>query len=191
MSITKVAIQGDRASFHEIAAIKYYTEPIELVYCQTFEQVFDLLKNNSVDKVFVAVKNTSHGEINVVKELKDYYQPIIEGEYPLRIEQHVVGLPNADMRGIKTIISHPIALSQCSVFIDSMSTEVSIHEYYDTSAAIEFVKKSDDPAIVAIGSEYAAQFHGLRILKRNIQNTVDNTTVFESLTTNPDAILSI
>lgn len=172
----KVAIQGDRASFHEIAAHKLYTEPIELTYCQTFAEVFDELRKGSVDKALVATSNSTHGIIDEAANLIYIYNAVEEAEYSLPITQHLIGLPSTDISKITTIISHPVALSQCSEFIKDL------HQlnYHDTAAAVEYVKMQNSPTLAAIASEAAAKLHGLVILKQAIQDDPNNVTVFKS-----------
>lgn len=177
----KVAIQGDKASFHEIAAYSYYTQPIELIYCKSFEDVFALLTNGDIHKAFVAVSNSNHGEISDVKRLIEIYNPIFEGKYDLPIQQHIIGLPGADINKVLKIISHPVALSQCSLHIDTHFSNATTLSYHDTSAAVQHIKELADPFAVAIGSEAAAKLHGLEILKKGIQDDTNNTTVFHSL----------
>lgn len=179
----KVAIQGERASFHEIAALNYYKHPIELIYCQSFKEVFNLLKAGRVNKIFVAVSNSNHGEISEVKQLIEDTKLSLEGEYCLPIEQHVIGLPETDIKKISKVISHPVALSQCSQHIKTYFSNADLLSYHDTSAAVEYVKERADPSIVAIGSEAAANLHGLKIVYESVQDDSDNTTVFNSFIT--------
>lgn len=177
----KVAIQGDRASFHEIAAYQYYDVPVALVYCQSFEEVFSLVLNSIVDRAFVAVSNSSHGPIEHVHALMSDCDLTVEGEYLLPIHQHLIGTVESDLTDVKSVLSHPIALSQCSAFIENQLSEASVQSYYDTSAAIRYVKQQNDRSIVAIGSEEAATLYGLKILQRSIQNDPKNATLFWSL----------
>lgn len=44
----KIAIQGVPGSYHDIAAHKFFkNEEIELICCNTFEEVFDTLKKTA------------------------------------------------------------------------------------------------------------------------------------------------
>ncbi len=177
--IQRVAIQGDRASFHEIAAHKYYKESIELLYCDTFQEVFELLRHGSASQAFVAVHNSTHGVIHEVETLISQANVHIEGRHPLRIDQHLIVHPDATLDDIRTVLSHPVALSQCDVFLARLDRRV--QSYHDTSAAVEYVRQSGDRTLAAIGSEVAATLHGMKILKWSIQNDQRNTTTFASL----------
>jgi prephenate dehydratase len=178
----RVAIQGDRASFHEIAALNYYKQPIEIIYCQTFDEAFRSLRNGESSRAFVAVRNSSHGEINEVKHLLAQHDYKSEGEYDLPIDQHLIGLPGTDLVRIQKVISHPVALSQCGNYLNTALSHAEQLDYYDTSAAVGYIKELSDASVVAIGSELAAKLHGLMILRRAIQDDPNNSTTFVSLT---------
>jgi prephenate dehydratase len=176
-SILKVAIQGDRASFHEIAAHQYYQQPVRLAYCASFEEVFKQLAHGNVDKAFVAVENSVHGSISEVYALLSAHSVSIESYHSLRIEQHLIGLPSASLVEIDEVLSHPVALSQCDIYLSVFRQRY----HHDTSAAVEYVKKQGDQTLAAVASEAAAKLHGMKILRRSIQNDSDNTTIFASI----------
>lgn len=177
----RVAIQGDRGSFHEIAAHKYYTYPVTLIYCESFEQVFATLRDGAADKIFVAIRNSDHGEIEEVKHLIATSEVKVEGEYLLPIEQHIIGFTESSAEAIKTVISHPIALSQSSLYMQQHFAHASVVNYHDTAAAVKYVKDRGDISIAAVGSEAAATLYGLKVLHRAIQNDPHNATLFKSL----------
>ncbi len=176
----RVAIQGDRASFHEIAANKHFTGPITLLYCQTFEEVFTQLINGDADRAFVAVSNSSHGTIKEVARLIKTYPVTAEATHQLAIEQHIISSKPIELSEIKEVISHPVALSQCSLYLKSVLPHSKPSDYHDTSAAVEYIKMRNDPSVVAIGSEAAAELHGMHILKRAVQDDPRNATTFTS-----------
>lgn len=176
----RVAIQGDAASFHEIAALSLYNQPLQLIYCQTFSEVFESLKAGRADRALVAVSNSAHGIIGEVSELIKSYPLIAEKEYPLAIKQHLIGIAGTRLSDITTVISHPVALSQCSVYLsDTMAERIKV-PYHDTAAAVEYVKQKSNTSVVAIGSNAAAALHGLEILVEAIQDDPNNVTVFRS-----------
>lgn len=176
----KVAIQGEAASFHEIAALALYQQPLQLIYCQTFPDVFDALKAGRADRALVAVSNSAHGDINEVHDLISEHQLVAEQDYPLAIKQHLIGISGTLPSEIDTIVSHPVALSQCGTYLDTaMQRRIKV-PYHDTAAAVEYVKQKGDTSIAAIGSDAAAALHGLEILAEAIQDDPHNVTVFRS-----------
>lgn len=175
----KVAIQGDRASFHEIAANALYDHPIEIIYCSTFADAFDKLVEGHADKALVATHNSTHGIIQEVATLLEHHNVHYESEYHLPIQQHLIGLPGTRLDTISQIISHPVALSQCSIFLTNTGHAETL-PYYDTAAAVEYVKTTNDASIAAIASSVAAELYGLTILEHAIQDDPNNVTVFKS-----------
>ena len=60
----RIAIQGIKGSYHDIAAHKYFEgEDIELICCATFEQVFEELRNDSSVIGLAAIENTIAGSL--------------------------------------------------------------------------------------------------------------------------------
>ena len=114
----KVAIQGIKGCFHDIAAHEYFNgEEIEIIPCETFNDVFATIKKDSSIIGAVAIENTIAGSLlqnhNLLKEsgLK------IAGEYKLRIKHNLVALPGQKISDIHEVHSHPIALMQCGDFL--------------------------------------------------------------------------
>ena len=61
-SMKKIAIQGIRGSFHDIAAHQYFKgEELRLVCCDTFEDVFRQMRIDSACLGMVAIENTIAG----------------------------------------------------------------------------------------------------------------------------------
>ena len=66
---TTVAIQGDLASFHHIAAKQFFDDQIAAICCETFRETFAALANGSVDYAVSAIENSLYGSINEVYDL--------------------------------------------------------------------------------------------------------------------------
>ncbi len=55
----RIAIQGIKGSFHDIASHRYFEgEDLDLICCDTFEQVFRHLKEDKDAAALVAIENT-------------------------------------------------------------------------------------------------------------------------------------
>ena len=60
----RIAIQGVLGSYHDIAAHKYFKdENIELICCNTFEEVFAQMKQDENVLGVVAIENTIAGSL--------------------------------------------------------------------------------------------------------------------------------
>ena len=173
-----IAIQGEQASFHELAAKKYYKKPITLLYCDTFEEVFTALVNGKVDRAFVAVSNSAHGKIQLVENLLHSHAHQLENYYAYAVRQHLIGTHEATLDTISTVVSHPVALSQCEVHLQRFKR---LQEYHDTSAAVRHIAELNIPSMAALGSEEAAALYGLKVIARDLHDDPENITIFASL----------
>ncbi len=113
----KIAIQGGLASFHEAAAYQYFSNNIEIVYCNSFKVLCETLKNGKVDYAVMAIENSIAGSIlKNYNLLQSYYFKII-GETYLHIQMHMMALPEVQLEDIQYIYSHPIALQQSEEYL--------------------------------------------------------------------------
>lgn len=173
----KIAIQGITASFHEVAALTYFNEPIDTVECLSFHQLCESLKNGSSDFAVMAIENSIAGSIlpNYFL-LQDYHFNII-GELYLPIHMHLLALPGVKLENIKTIESHPMAIRQCSEFLFGLKGK-EIRESDDTALSAKRVKELKLKDTAAIANEFAAKKFGLNILEKRIETHKKNFTRF-------------
>src|SRR6478752_4098818 len=173
----RIAIQGIATSFHEIAAMTYFSDPIETVECLSFHQLCESLKNGSSDFAVMAIENSIAGSIlpNYFL-LQDYHFNII-GELYLPIHMHLLALPGVKLEDIKTIESHPMAIRQCSEFLFGLKG-MEIRESDDTALSAKRVKELKLKTTAAIANEHAAKKHGLQILEKRIETHKKNFTRF-------------
>ncbi|MEY3678473.1 MAG: P-protein [Bacteroidota bacterium] len=173
----RVAIQGTRASFHEEAAFKYFSEEIETVECVSFKQTCEALKNNEADYAVMAIENSIAGSLlpNYAL-LRDYHFPIV-GEVYLPIQLHLLALPGVKFEEIKYVESHPIAIRQCIDFFDEFP-HLQIIESNDTAACAKKIREQQLTDTVAIANQLAAKLYNLEILERRIESNKKNYTRF-------------
>lgn len=174
----RVAIQGEAGSFHHLAGRHWYGSDFAFVACPTFAAVFEALRDGQADQAVVAIENSLYGSINNVYDLLGESGYTIIGELSERIHQHLVGLAGTSTTGVTTVLSHPVALEQCSDWLDAHLPSAERVEFYDTAAAATEVQKRADNATVAIASSLAAELAGLKILQNNIENDPRNYTRF-------------
>lgn len=174
----RIAIQGDAGSFHHLAANKYFGDDIDIVACETFADVFACLADGGCDNAVVASENSWYGVLPEVTDLlKEHPFPII-GELDEPIHQNLITLPGTSFSDIKVVLSHPVALEQCSKYLSNNLPDAEAREYHDTAAAVEYTKDRGDSSIAAIAGSWAAEIHNLPILAEKIENDPKNTTKF-------------
>lgn len=177
----RIAIQGIATSFHEVAALTYFNEPIDTVECLTFHQLCESLKNGKADYAVMAIENSIAGSILPNYFLLQEYHFSIVGELYLPIHMHLLALPGVNLSDIKTIESHPMAIRQCAEYLHALKN-VEIRESDDTALSARRVKELKLKDTAAIANEYAAKKFGLQILDKRIETHKKNFTRFLILT---------
>ncbi len=174
----KVAIQGSLGSYHDIAAHNYFEgEEIELICCETFEDIFHEMHQDSKVLGMLAIENTIAGSLLQNNELLRTNAVQIIGEYKLRVSHSFVCLPEEDWDDIKEVNSHPIALMQCREFLRQHPT-LKVVEGTDTAVRAKEIKEQSLKGQAAICSAYAAEMYGLKILETGIETNKHNFTRF-------------
>jgi len=176
-----VAIQGITASFHEVAALTYFEQPIQTIECLTFHQLCESLKSGKADYAVMAIENSIAGSILPNYFLLQEYHFNIIGELYLPIHMHLLALPGVKLENIKTIESHPMAIRQCTEFLYALNG-VEIRESDDTALSAKRVSELKLNDTAAIANEHAAKKFGLQILEKRIETNKKNFTRFLVLT---------
>ena len=179
----RVAIQGIATSFHEVAALSHFDEPIETIECLSFHVLCETLKNDRADYAMMAIENSIAGSILPNYFLLQEYHFSIVGELYLPIHMHLLALPGVKMKDIKSIESHPMAIRQCSEFLHKLEG-VEIKESDDTALSAKRIRDNRLKETAAIANEQAAKKFGLNILERRIETHKKNFTRFLVLTKN-------
>jgi prephenate dehydratase len=183
----KVAIQGIATSFHEVAALAYFDQPIQTVECLSFHALCESLKKGESDHAVMAIENSIAGSILPNYFLLQEYHFSIVGELYVPIHMHLLALPGVKLSDIKSIESHPMAIRQCSEFLHSLQ-DVEIRESDDTALSAKHVKESKRTDLAAIANEFAAKKFGLKILERRIETHKKNFTRFLILSRKQPAV---
>jgi prephenate dehydratase len=179
----RVAIQGIVTSFHEIAAITYFDEPLIPLECLTFHQLCTCLDKEEADYAVMAIENSIAGSILPNYFLLQQYRFRIIGEVYLPIHLHLLALPGVRLEDIRTIESHPMAIRQCSDFLHALGG-VEIRESDDTALSAQHIRTHDLRSTAAIANERAAERFRLDILRKRIETHQKNFTRFLILSKN-------
>ena len=174
----RIAIQGVPGSFHDIAAHKFFpNEEIELICCDTFEEIFEHMHQDSQVIGMLAIENTIAGSLlHNYELLRDNGMTII-GEHKLRIKHNCVCLPEDNWSDIHEIHSHPVALAQCQTFL-KRHPELKKVEADDTAKSAEIIRNNNLRGHAAICSKDAAERYGMKILEEGIETNKHNFTRF-------------
>ncbi len=171
----RVAYCGTRGAFAHIASSHLFPTARLIAY-PSFKKAYEAVENGECECAVLPVENSFAGDVGQVNDLMFSGPLHINGMYDLAVTHDLLGVKGADLSSIKTVVSHPQALSQCSAFIKDNS--LCEKEYSNTALAAEFVKESQDKTVAAIASAESAKIFGLEVIARSINDDRSNTTRF-------------
>jgi len=108
----------------------------------------------------------------------------IVGEHFHRVRHQLLGVKGTKLENIKTVMSQGPALGQCRKIIREF--KLTAQNWHDTAGAARHVAELKDPSVAAIASSLAAEFYGLDILKRDVEDETHNMTRFLIMAREPD-----
>ncbi|MCB0261180.1 MAG: prephenate dehydratase [Calditrichae bacterium] len=182
----KIAIQGGQASFHHMAARQYFNDSdIGIIECPTFRKLCNTLRDGSADLAVMAIENTLVGSILPNYHLLQTFPVHIIGEIYLHIEQNLMALPGQSLEGIRCVRSHPMALLQCSDFLEQHPGMLG-EETADTAESAREIRERGLNGVAAIAGRLAAELYDLEILAERIENLKHNYTRFLILSPTPN-----
>ena len=184
----RVAIQGVAGCFHDAAAREYFEgQDIETVPCETFNEMFNLLKSDASMLGILAIENTIAGSLLQNHELLRQSNMTIVGEYKKYISHSIAALPGQSIDDIMEVNSHPMALRQCEQYLQ-LHPKMKMVETYDTAGSAKMIAENNLVGHAAICGRYAAELYGLNVLEDDIQTNKRNFTRFLVVTDPCNAI---
>lgn len=172
-----VAIQGVEGSYHDIVAKEYFGNAIQVIHCDTFDELVDNIKTQKCSRGLMAIENSIAGSILPNYALIDSAHMSIVGEHLYSINHHLMALPGQTIDQIKEVHSHPMALMQCKQFFQQYP-HIRLIESHDTAEEAQRIAHQKIKAYGAIASQRAASLFGLDILASRIQTIKNNVTRF-------------
>ncbi|WP_419659324.1 PheA1: P-protein (includes: chorismate mutase and prephenate dehydratase) [Desulfosarcina variabilis str. Montpellier] len=172
----KIAFQGIRGAYSEMALHEHFDETVETVSCDSFDEVFEAVIDGSVLYGFIPVENTIAGTVVENYDLLLANDVFVIAEAYLPIRHTLLAKKGARLEDITEAFSHPHALKQCKDYLKSQG--IKMMPTYDTAGAAQAVADGDRMDCAAIASELCAGIYDMEILERNIQSNSSNTTRF-------------
>lgn len=177
MKKISVAIQGIQASFHHQVALSYFGSEVQVVECKSFAEVSKSISQSQSDFGVMALENSIAGSIIPNYALIDTYDLQIIGEYYLNIQLDLMGFAGVSIENITEIHSHPIALLQCSVFLEQFP-KIKLIETTDTAAAAKNVRENKLMHVGVLASPLAAKLYELETIQSAVHTVKSNKTRF-------------
>lgn len=171
----KVAFSGVEGAFANIAANKIFPDASAIPFSD-FKSAYNAVVLGECDCVILPIENSYNGDVGQVMDLAFFGPLYINGVYDISVVQNLLAVKGTTIDEIKTVISHPQALGQCSPYIKKHGFETI--EAVNTAVAAKEVADSKRRDIAAIASEEAGIKYGLQKLEAHINESNNNTTRF-------------
>jgi len=171
----KVAFQGEKGAYSHLACLEVFPNA-NVVACSTFEEAFQLAKDNSEYKIVIPIENSLAGRVADIHYLIPKYKLQIHAEHFQKVTHNLLGIKGSKLKDIKTVRSHSQAIGQCSKMISENKIKPIISA--DTAGSAKFISEKKDKTDSAIASELAAKTYDLEIIKSNVEDEAGNVTRF-------------
>lgn len=173
----KVSIQGYEGSFHQVAARQFFGKTVEVITCDTFRDVIKIGSDpKQSDGAVMAIENSIAGSILPNYNLLQKSNLQVIGEVYLSISQNLLVNPGVQLKDIKEVHSHPMAILQCLDFLEQH--DYKLVESEDTALSAKMVHQHKSKHIAAIASKFAAQLYNLEVIAPDIHTLKNNITRF-------------
>jgi 3-deoxy-7-phosphoheptulonate synthase len=182
----RVAIQGTHGAFSEAAARRRWPD-LEVVPCREVRDVVEAVRAGRADAGCLPVENSLIGSVTTTYDI--LHEAFGDGslrlthEVLLPVHHTIMGLPGADLSQIRRVLSHPVALGQCRIWLGKHLPAVELVSAWDTAGSAEIVAQEKNPALAAIAARHAADAHGLVPLAEHVEDDASNQTRFLCFTT--------
>lgn len=175
--LSRVGFQGERGAYSEEAAVRLLGEFVKTTPCATFDAAFQLIAEGGAEALLVPVENSLAGPVVRVYDLLLESSLSIVAEVIHPIEHHLVGCRGAELIGIRSVASHPMALAQCERFF-AANPQIMRVPAEDTAGSVREVLARGDKTCAAIAGRRAAELYGGVILQSDVQDNRENFTRF-------------
>jgi 3-deoxy-7-phosphoheptulonate synthase len=181
----RVAIQGSSGSFSEAAARRRWPDLTPLP-CREVKDVVAAVRGGQADAGCLPIENSLIGSVTTTYDL--LHEAFGDGRLRLTheilhpVHHTIMAIPGASLTGIRRVLSHPVALGQCRVWLSEQLPEAELVSAWDTAGSAEIVAQEKNPQWAAIAARPSADAHGLIPLAERIEDDPTNQTRFLTFT---------
>jgi 3-deoxy-7-phosphoheptulonate synthase len=181
----RVAIQGSHGSFSEAAARRRWPD-LEPLPCRDVKDVVAAVRESRATAGCLPIENSLIGSVTTTYDLLQ--EAFGDGTLRLTheilhpVHHTIMSLPGATLSGIRRVLSHPVALGQCRIWLSEHLPDAELVSAWDTAGSAEIVAQEQNPALAAIAARPAADAHGLVPLAECIEDDPTNQTRFLTFT---------
>lgn len=173
----RIVYQGVEGAYSHEAALQVFGRDADVYNVPAWDDAMKEVAEGRAAYAVLPIENSSAGAVIDNYDLLLKYDNYIVAETEVSVNHALLGLPDAELSDIKTVISHPQALMQCSEFLKEHRDWKQI-QAENTAGAAKRILADGDVTQAAIASPRAGEIYGLKVLKPSINHNRTNTTRF-------------
>jgi prephenate dehydratase len=177
----RIAYLGPAGTFTEDAL--YETgmtgEGVDLQRKPTIHDAILAVERGGADRAFVPFENSIEGSVRSTLDTLafDTQGVTIVGEHDFAVHAMLLARESVALDEITAVLSHPQPLAQCARFLRENLPAAELRSVSSTAEAARLVSESDE-TWAAVGALAAAGLYGCTILRKDIEDALDNVTRF-------------
>ena len=175
--VSRIAFLGPAGTFTHEAARQLFGADADYVAQSTIDAVFDAVRLDDVPLGVVPIENSTEGSVTQALDCLLDDGVSIAAEHVLEINQCLAS--TADLAQVDRVYSHPQAFAQCRRWLSKHLPDAARIDVASTAAAIR--QAASDPRGAAIGSRFAAELHGVPVVRERVNDVAHNATRFAVL----------
>jgi prephenate dehydratase len=177
----RIAYLGPKGTFTEDAL--YETEitgeGVDLKRTPTIHDAILAVENGEADRAFVPFENSIEGSVRSTLDALafDTKRVTIVAEHDFAVHAMLLTREPVALDEITAVLSHPQPLAQCARFLRENLPAAEPRAVSSTAEAARMVSESGE-TWAAVGALAAADLYGCTVLRKDIEDAVDNVTRF-------------
>jgi prephenate dehydratase len=153
---------------------------VEVVPCAVSAEVVEAVLMGRVEGAVLPIENSLHGSVAEHYDLLLESAVRIDAESLLRIRHNLIAAPGVKVEDVRTVLSHPVALSQCRKFLGELKGAKAV-PFYDTAGSVKHLMEAGLRDTAGVAPALAAKEYGAEVLVEGIEDHAQNFTRFHLL----------
>ncbi len=178
----KIAFQGMNGAYSHMAANECFPKG-KAIACTSFEEMLEKTKRGATDYAMVPVENSVAGRVADIHNLIPDSGLYIIAEHFQKVNHQLLVVPGTKLKDLKYVKSHAQGIAQCRKLIKKLNLLPIQH--LDTAGAAAEISQKKNYSTAAIASEMAGEIYGLEVMRKNIADSIYNTTRFLIMSSKP------
>jgi chorismate mutase/prephenate dehydratase len=170
-----IAYLGPEGTFTQAAALKHFGHSVQTLAMSCIPAVFSAVQAGHANFGLVPVENSTEGVISHTLDMFINSDLKVCGEVETRIH-HQLANRSQKPEDIQRIYSHQQSLAQCRNWLDQHFPDIERISVNSNAEAARLA--SQDASAAAVCGIQAVENFGLRVLYKNIEDNINNTTRF-------------